>query len=74
MTVSIRALIRRINRRLAHKYEILRKTRSHRWWSDLGDYYVLDWNLNFVVASHVDPETLGRELGALKSWETVVVE
>ena len=65
--VTLNALIKRINRKLAHEYQVLRKSRS--WCSDLGDYYVVDVYMNYVVAAHIEPETLGRELRVLQSWE-----
>jgi hypothetical protein len=38
---------------------------------DLGWYYVVDvWN-NWFVASHVNLEQLGREVGALAEWEAL---
>lgn len=69
VAVSERALIQRINRKLAPDLEQLKKNRSPG--NELGDYYVLDLNRNFVTAQNVDPEALGRELGVLAEWETV---
>ena len=31
----------------------------------------MDLTRNVVVASHVNPEELGRELGVLEPWESV---
>lgn len=70
--MSLRALIQRINRALARSDEVLRSTRGDRWRSTLGDYYVLDINRNLVCAKHVVPEDLGRELGVLREYETLV--
>ncbi len=40
---------------------------------NLGDYYVLDtYNNNILTNVYADPETLGRELGVIANWETVV--
>jgi hypothetical protein len=69
--VSLRALLQRINRKLAAQEECLKATRGERGRHDLGDYYIVDVRRNFVVATHQDPETLGRELGALRPWEAV---
>jgi hypothetical protein len=67
--VSERALIQRINRRLAHDGEKLRKNSNPRHLMDMGWYYVVDvWN-NWFVASHVNLEQLGREVGALHPSE-----
>jgi hypothetical protein len=71
MRVSLPALIKRINRRLAENDARLRTSRSERCRFDLGNYYVHDVNRNFIVETHVDPEVLGRELGALQDYETV---
>jgi hypothetical protein len=70
-TVSERNLIRRINRRLANEQESLRKTRGTRWWSYLGDYYIEDCYRNTIVAQHVNPEKLGRQLDVLRDNEQV---
>lgn len=72
MQVSLGALIQRINRRLRKEDEVMKKSRSERVRLDLGDYYILDFNRNFIVAQYVDPEAFGREIGALESYETVI--
>jgi hypothetical protein len=71
--VSVRALIQRINRKLAPEGEALRTTRR-RWRSNLGDYYLVDLNRNFVTQQRVNLEALGRELGVLSPWEALVEE
>ena len=68
--VTLDAALQRINRRLAGEQQSLRITRD-RWRSNLGDFYLLDLTRNVVVASHVNPEELGRELGVLEPWESV---
>jgi hypothetical protein len=69
--VSMRALIQRINRRLAKNGERLHRYRGGQWSTDLGEFYIRDEYRNFLVQGHVDPEALGRELGVLKGWEGV---
>jgi hypothetical protein len=69
--VSVRALVQRVNRKLAARGEKLLATRSSRNRLELGDYYAVRLNGNSVVAKHVNLETWGRELGALKPWESV---
>lgn len=64
--VSERALIARINRKLPGN-EKLKKLRGTRWENDLGLYYIVDEYFNAVRDTHVDIESLGRELGALKA-------
>lgn len=69
--VTLRAVIARINRALAHGREVLRTTRGERSRHELGDHYILDWNYNLITHTHVDPETLARDLGVLKPYEVV---
>ncbi len=75
--VSRRALEQRINRKLAPDGEVLRRKRSDwcrygRGWNAKGDYYLLDLNTNFLVDEGFDLEDLGRELGVLQAYETLV--
>lgn len=37
--------------------------------SDLGNYYIVNENLNTITAQHVILEPLARELGVLADWE-----
>jgi hypothetical protein len=72
--VSERALVARINRKLrehGEMGELLRKNASQRWWSDLGDYYVVDIRGNYIVNRHVDLESFAKECGCLKPWEAL---
>jgi len=73
--VTMRAVVQRINRRLATEYHGLRKLKATRdgGWArhDFGDFYVLDLGRNNVVERHVDPEGFGRKLGVLQPWEEV---
>jgi hypothetical protein len=69
--VTLNALIKRINRKLAPKYEALKTYRGGRWSNDLGRYYVIDFNRNAILRTHVDPEVVGRELGVLRQEESV---
>lgn len=76
--VSERALVQRINRKFIVEDGLigrqLKKTRAARATHTLGDYFILHVQGNFVVEHHVDPESLGRDLGALADWEYVVEE
>ena len=67
--ITLSALMKRINRRLAHDYRALRKMR--RWDHELGNYYVEDVRSGFAVDRHIDPETLGREMQVILPWESV---
>ena len=77
--VSIPALLARINRKLRHNGrhgEWLYKARGYGphkdiYPHDLGGYYKVDLDSNFVVQSHIDPEEYGREIGALAKWEAL---
>lgn len=78
VAVSRRALIRRVNCRLARTHRRLLVCRSARvapgppWW--IGDYYIVDTWTNFAMEGGTDLEELGRELGALKPHERLVEE
>lgn len=72
--VTTRAVVQRINRKLAGEGRLGRKlkaTRGGRWRSTVGDFYVLDIDRNLVVEQHVNPEALARKLGVLEPWEQV---
>ena len=70
--VTMRALIQRINRKLAtERGYVLKTTRGGRWRGELGDYYAVDPKRNCVVREYIEPEDLGRELGVLRDWERV---
>ena len=70
--VDERAVVQRINRKFKSEDgpigRQLKKTRG-RVTIDLGDFYILNIERNFVAAHHVDPEKLARELGVLANWE-----
>lgn len=55
------ALIARINRKLAHQDQKLHKTRPCTGYNELGDYYIKDYNRNFIVDKNVDIERLARK-------------
>lgn len=59
-----RALIARINRKLAHEDQLLRKARpGSRWIGTTGEFWVVDVSRNTILDMHVDPEALAVELG-----------
>lgn len=72
--VTVRAVLQRINRKLAPESQVVRKTRGSRAIQDLGEYYLLDWNRNVVLDSRVDVERLGRKLKLVGDWESVVAD
>ena len=69
--VSMRALLLRINRRLAKDQQVLKTLRGDRYANELGRYYTVHVADNRIAATHVDPEAWGRELGVLAAWEMV---
>lgn len=70
--VSERALLARINRKLAAKGEVMRKIpEASRWVSILGYYYVVDVGLNFIIRKDVGLEAEAHDLGVLKPGEEV---
>jgi hypothetical protein len=68
--VSMRALTQRLNHRLAHDGKQLRAPRGA---GKPGrcDYFIVSKVKKAVVARHIDPEVLGRELGVLQAWEVL---
>lgn len=72
VSVSRRAVIARINRKLIHSDEAIRATRGDRYRMELGDYYRLDFNRNFIMEKHVNVEELAREIECLSPWERMV--
>jgi hypothetical protein len=72
--ITARALVQRLNRKLAEQDQVLKKSRGARTQLDLGDYYVIDFRRNFVVDDHCDLAELGREFEVLRDYEEVVEE
>jgi hypothetical protein len=75
--ITERALVQRINRKLMHvgrHGRTLRKSRGLGALQNLGEYYVLDFDTNFVIDKDVDLEYFGRELGCLAEWEYLEVK
>jgi hypothetical protein len=72
--VTTRALIQRLNRRLAREDQQVHAYRGGRWESDLGRYYIVNMNRNVIVARHVNLEALGRDLEVLRPWEALAAE
>jgi hypothetical protein len=70
--VSERALVARINRKLAHQGEKLFRSRRVQMQVTVGDFYVVDLERNTTPGQAVDLESLAKELGALKPYEKAV--
>jgi hypothetical protein len=67
--VSERALVQRINRKLREKAEVMKIARGTQAESNLGRYYTIDLQRNYLIQDHLDPKTVGRELGVLAHYE-----
>jgi hypothetical protein len=67
--ITARALIQRINRKLAAKGEKLMATRGARAKSDLGDFFILDTSLNLISEKEVSLPQLAEELNVIKPYE-----
>lgn len=69
--VDFRAVLARLNRRLARDGRRLCRPRSERVRLDLGDVYLLDLNGNAVMERDVNVEQLARDLGVLRPFERI---
>jgi hypothetical protein len=67
--VTRRALIQRINRKLAADDQVLKATRGDTARSELGDFYILNYKRNWLMEKRIDLEKLGRKEGVLQAWE-----
>ena len=68
--ITERALIQRINRKLAQDDKRLLVSKpSSRWLDTTGRHYLVDVSRNANIDYHVDIEALGRELNVLRDWE-----
>jgi hypothetical protein len=72
--ISGRALMQRINRRLAEKGQLLRKSRKLDVKNNLGEYYTININRNVVEDSHIDLQDFGRKIGALAPQEELCIK
>ncbi|WP_434888735.1 hypothetical protein [Bradyrhizobium sp. HKCCYLS2038] len=72
--VTMRALIARINRKLAPDWKALRHCRKDsRWLDAYGEYFVVDLRRNQADRAFIDPVEYGAELGVLQPFEEVRV-
>jgi hypothetical protein len=76
--VTMRALLARINRKLAKECEQLVKARGEAAAERVGEYYIIHVasigervGRNSVAETFQNPEKLGRRLGVLNDWEEV---
>jgi hypothetical protein len=72
--VTERALLQRINRILVKREQAVRISRTERLRAQLGTYYRARLgNRRIVLQANVDLAELGRELGAIRGEEFVVL-
>jgi len=64
-SVTPAALIKRINRKLSPRRERVCKSRGLQQTNNVGEYYLLDWNLGAVIDTFVDLESFARKIGVL---------
>lgn len=74
LSITKRAVIQRINRKLSRDGQQLRASRSERGRTDAGDYYIVDLNRKAILATHCDLEKLGRKLEVVAAWERLEEE
>lgn len=71
VAVTHRALLQRINRKLARAEEVLRVNRRGAYEEAGPNYWLVNFNRNQVVGGCDDLVGFGRELGVLKPYEAV---
>ena len=70
--VSRRAIVARINRRLAGERCMIRCPRlGSAEASTFGDYYIYDWVRNRVIAPRINLRDYAREVGAMADYEHI---
>lgn len=70
--VSIRAVEKRINRKLANEGQQLRKSRhDSRWLDSLGEHYIVNAYTNVVTDTHVPFGDLAYSLDVLARDEQI---
>ena len=70
MKISQRALLQRLNRKLADEKLIVKKTRGEKLVREVGNYFLLDLHRNRIAEKDVDLPAMGRERGGLEPWES----
>ncbi len=70
--VSERAILARINRKLAKSEQVVKKCRTDsRWYGECGNYYAIDLRTNCIQAKHIDLEDWAKELDVIEPFEEV---
>ncbi len=78
-TLTRRALLLRVNRKLQEEGAQVRKTRPRgsgpaTYDPNLGEFFRIDLKTETIAATHIDLEGLGRKLGVLRAWEKLESE
>jgi hypothetical protein len=72
VSVSARAILARVNRKLAAEGSMLKRCRQDsRNHDELGDYYMVNLNSNGIFKVQCELEEEARELGVLGEWEVL---
>jgi len=69
-----RALLARVNRKLARDGPLRVKKLRGQAQAQLGDYCLLDLNRNTIKVAHLDLESYARDLGVLLPYVALVCE
>jgi hypothetical protein len=69
--VGQKALVMRLNRKLAGKHLSVRRPRSVSGFASLGDWFLLDEQRSVIVQRDVNLAELGIQYGVLEPWEAV---
>lgn len=73
--VTERALLGRLNRKLAHDDLRVKTCRwDARGYHDLGRHYIINTRWNAIDTKDIDVEAWGRELGCLSDFEVLANE
>ena len=72
ITISRSAVLKRLDRYMRRvDGEQLHTSRNETTLQEFGRHYTTDLHGGYVCAKYVEPETWARELGILRSYETV---
>ena len=72
VSVSTRAVLARVNRKLGVEGSVLRRCRQgSRNYDRLGDYYMVNLNSDAIFKVQCELEEEARELGVLGEWEVL---
>jgi len=72
--VGERAVMERVNRRLAEVSQLLKICRKGPWLEELGRYFIVSTETGSLVERHVNLRECAEGLGALQSWEKITYE